>query len=167
MEVLILLRHGKAVGHDEAESDRARGLTARGKREAAEAGRQIAEGGFAPDKILVSPAARTRETYEALAPCFDAKPTFVDDLYMATDATIWSCAAHSGGNVVLVIGHNPGLHELAADLVTQAKDNSKRARQIVGHVPTSGFAAFSVTGAKRQNAGPRLLSAWRPDPANR
>src|SRR5262245_54911270 len=113
MEVLILLRHGKAVGHDEADSDRARGLTARGKREAAQAGRTIAEAGLCPDKILVSTALRTRETFEALAPSVNVAPTFIDDLYMADDTAIWAHAARAGGKTVLVIGHNPGLHDLA------------------------------------------------------
>jgi phosphohistidine phosphatase len=167
MEVLILLRHGKAVGHEDAQSDRARGLTERGKREAALAGQHMAEAGLTPDKILVSSAVRTRETYQAASPNFTAAPTFVDDLYMAGASSVWAHAARSGGKCVLVIGHNPGLHELAADLVAQAHDNSKLGREIIGHLPTSGYAAFSLTGSTLNGAGSKLLSAWRPNPADR
>ena len=163
MEVLILMRHGKAVRPDEAPSDKARGLTERGQRDAKEAGEKLAAAGLKPDRILVSTAVRTRETYSALAKSFSAKPDFVEALYMADAKHIWDEAERSGGDVVMVIGHNPGMHDLAADMLAQAHDRSALGKTISAHMPTAAFAAFSLAGTARHAAGPRLLTAWARD----
>jgi phosphohistidine phosphatase len=115
-----------------------------------------------PDRILVSPALRTRETYEALAQTLAAKPTFSAALYMASPEAVWDAAVRSGGSTVLVIGHNPGLHELAAGLIAQAHDRSAAGRTLAEHLPTASLAAFSVTGERLDAAGPRLLAYWSP-----
>ncbi|HWA23239.1 MAG TPA: histidine phosphatase family protein [Caulobacterales bacterium] len=162
MDVLILLRHGKAVREHEAEDDKSRGLTDRGRRQAAEAGAALAKAGLAPDRILVSGALRTRQTYAALASCFTAAPTFLDALYMARAETVWDEAVRAGGKAVLVIGHNPGLHDLAADLAGQSNDHSAQALGLRDRFPTSAYAAFSIAGPRRTAAAPRLLSAWAP-----
>ena len=62
MRTLILLRHAKAVRAHEADSDEARALTPRGRRDAAAAGAAMAEGALKPALALVSTAQRTRET---------------------------------------------------------------------------------------------------------
>lgn len=162
MDVLILLRHGKAVREHEAADDKSRGLTERGRRQAAEAGAALAKAGLAPDRILVSGALRTRQTYAALASVFTATPTFLDALYMGRAETVWDEAIRTGGKTVLVIGHNPGLHELAADLAGQSNDHSAPALGLRDRFPTSAYAAFSIAGPRRAAAGPRLLSAWAP-----
>ena len=160
MDVLILMRHGKAVRDHEAPSDRARGLTARGAREAMLAGAQMVEAGLKPDRILVSAAERTRQTYDALAPAFRCAPEFLEPLYMASAKTIWRSAVESGGEVVLVIGHNPGTHELAIDLLTQMEKKSPAAGAILANFPTSAFAAFALTGGARDVV--RLITSWSP-----
>lgn len=162
MDVLILMRHGKAAPPDEAPDDKSRGLTERGRRQAAEAGEAIARTGLVPDRILVSGATRTRQTYASLQPSFAAAPTFLDTLYMATAAEIWDEAIESGGAVVLVVGHNPGMHELAAGLADQTGDLSGQSQSLRERFPTSAVAAFSVSGAKRRAANPRLLLTWVP-----
>ncbi len=160
MDVLILLRHGKAVR--EAADDKSRGLTDRGRRQAGEAGAALAAAGLAPDRILVSGAARTRQTYAALESSIGAPPTFRDSLYLASAQQVWDEATRSGGKVVLVIGHNPGLHELAADLAAQSHDRTTAARGLHDHFPTSAYAAFSVAGARMSAAEPTFIAAWKP-----
>jgi len=89
MRTLILLRHGKAVRDHEAPSDEARPLTDRGRREAAQAGREIAAARLAPARALISTAQRTRETAEAaLAELGPLVRTFAPDLYMAGPETV-------------------------------------------------------------------------------
>lgn len=156
MDALILLRHGKAVRDHEAPDDKSRGLTDRGRRQAAEAGAAIANAGLAPDRILVSSAARTRETYAALSSSFAASPAFLDQLYLATGKTIWNEAARSGGRVVLVIGHNPGLHDLGVKLADRAHDHSAAAVALRSNFPTSAFATFSPPDRAT------LISFWTP-----
>jgi phosphohistidine phosphatase len=162
MDVLILMRHGKAVRDSQAPSDRARGLTSRGAREAMLAGAHMVEAGLKPDRILVSAAERTRQTYAALAAGFRATPEFLEPLYMASSDTIWHLAADSGGEIVLAIGHNPGMHELASALLDQAAEDSAAAESIRADFPTSAFAAFAFT--RQQRAAPlvRLIASWSP-----
>ena len=67
MDRLILLRHGKAEAHAASGQDFDRPLTERGRRDVALVARRLAEAGQVPDLVLVSPAARARETWEAMA----------------------------------------------------------------------------------------------------
>ncbi len=160
MDVLILMRHGKAVRDHEAPSDSARGLTARGAREAMLAGAQMVEAELKPDRILVSAAERTRQTYDALASAFRCTPEFLEPLYMASANTIWRSAVESGGEVVLVIGHNPGMHDLAISLATQAEKKTPAGSTVLESFPTSAFAAFSITGGAHDPV--RLITSWSP-----
>jgi phosphohistidine phosphatase SixA len=61
-----------------------------------------------------------------------------------------------------VIGHNPGLQELAADLAEQSHDRTTSARGLRDHFPTSAYAAFSVSGARMNAANPTFIAAWKP-----
>jgi phosphohistidine phosphatase len=166
MATLILLRHAKAVRDTEAPTDRARVLTVRGRQDAAAAGREIAALGLAVQVALVSPAARTQETWAAIAPaCPDAKAETLEALYLAEADAIWERAMHQADDdaCILVVGHNPGLHSLAAHLVAQAYDHSRTAQSIAEHLPTAALAAFAVQPGPLEAANPRLLAAWRPN----
>lgn len=163
MRTLILLRHAKAVRAHEADSDEARGLTGRGRREAALAGAAMEDAGLKPALALVSTAQRTRETAEAGLANFALETRFEDALYHAAPESIWDAFAASDAPSVVVVGHNPGLGELVSMLVHQAHDGSKLAREFSGHFPTSAFAVFEIRGDLMRAAGPTLLTAWKPD----
>lgn len=163
MRTLILFRHAKAVRPHEAENDRARGLTGRGRREAGEAGAAMAEAGLAPDLALVSTAQRTRETAAHGLGGFALETVFEDALYHAEPEGIWDAFAASDGQSVVIVGHNPGIGELAEMLIAQAHDGSKLARAFSGHFPTAAFAAFEVRGDLLAAAGPRLIAGWKAD----
>jgi phosphohistidine phosphatase len=163
MRTLILLRHAKAVRAHEAPDDKSRVLTGRGRREAAEAGAAIAAAGLNPTLALVSTAARTRETAAFGLADFELEPRFEEALYHAAPEGIWDAFAASDAQSVVIVAHNPGIGELASILVRQAHDGSKQARDLSGHFPTSAFAAFEIGGDLMGAAGPRLLSAWKPD----
>lgn len=163
MRTLILLRHAKAVRAHEAPSDEARGLTGRGRREAALAGAAMEDAGLKPTLALVSSAERTRETAEHGLQNFKLETRFEDALYHAAPEGIWDAFTASEAESVVVIGHNPGIGELASMLVHQAHDGSKLARDLSGHFPTAAFAAFEIRGDLLRAAGPRLLTAWKPD----
>jgi len=161
MRTLILLRHAKAVRAHEAESDEARGLTGRGRREAALAGAAMAEAGLRPTLALVSTAARTRQTAEHGLASFALETRFEDALYHAAMEGVWDAFAASDAASVVIVGHNPGLGELVSYLVRQAHDGSKLAREFGGHFPTAAFAAFEVRGELMRAAGPSLIAAWK------
>jgi phosphohistidine phosphatase len=163
MRTLILLRHAKAVRAHEADSDEARGLTGRGKREAALAGAAMEDAGLKPTLALVSSAQRTRETGEFGLQNFALETRVEDALYHAALEGIWDAFTASEAESVVVVGHNPGIGELVSMLVHQAHDGSKLAREFSGHFPTAAFAAFEIRGDLLRAAGPRLLTAWKPD----
>lgn len=163
MRTLILLRHAKAVRANEADSDEARGLTGRGRREAALAGAAIEDAGLKPTLALVSTATRTRETAEFGLQNFALETEFDDALYHAERESIWDAFMASDAETVIVVGHNPGIGELVSSLIHQAHDGSKLAREFSGHFPTAAFAAFEIKGDLLRAAGPRLITAWKPD----
>lgn len=163
MRSLILMRHAKAVRPHEADSDKARGLTGRGRRESGEAGAAMAQAGLAPTLALVSAAKRTRETAEHGLGGFGLEAQFDEALYHAAPESIWDAFTASDAESVVVVGHNPGIGELVSMLVHQAHDGSRLARDFSGHFPTAAWAAFEIRGELLRAAGPRLIAAWKPD----
>lgn len=65
---LLLVRHAKAVPKEESVEDIERALSESGRADAARTGRWLAESGFTPALVLVSPARRTRQTWQLMAP---------------------------------------------------------------------------------------------------
>src|ERR1017187_730434 len=119
MHQLLLLRHAKSSWDSAGVPDRDRPLNARGRRAAAAMRRAMREFGLIPDLILVPSAKRTMETMSALEPGDDTpliEP--MDDLYLASEASLLATLRGVAETVrtVLLIGHNPGMHELAVTL---------------------------------------------------
>ena len=159
MEQLILMRHAKAEPEHGYAADRDRPLSPRGRDAALQAGRQLSSLAIKPDVALVSTALRTRETWQQVKtnlPSLEAR--FLDTLYMASPERIWREAQAAGGATCLVIGHNPGLHELAQILVAQSYEESAPAQKVRERFPTSAFAAFQLSGDALEASGPRLLA---------
>jgi phosphohistidine phosphatase len=118
MRRLILLRHGKAESVSATGGDFDRCLTERGRRDCALIGRALAEAGVRPDLALVSAARRAQETWEEVAHAFpNAQVETVRGLYLAAPEQIAAAVRAVDENLcVIVVGHNPGLHELALEL---------------------------------------------------
>src|SRR5438132_314146 len=112
---LMLLRHAKSEKAEPGMRDQERGLTARGRRDALAIGAYLARHALVPDLVLASPAQRTRETWERLGPALGGEVPlrFDERLYNAGADTILAVArqSSSAARALLVIGHNPGLHE--------------------------------------------------------
>lgn len=120
MHQLILLRHAKAAASPGADvSDHDRPLTPEGKKSAAAMGAAMRRLGLVPDVVLVSSSLRTMETLDALEPWED-RPNIetLPALYMASYQQIREILRELPETVrsVLVIGHNPGIHDLARHL---------------------------------------------------
>lgn len=142
MHRLILLRHGKAEAVSATGSDFDRGLTDRGRRDCALMGRVLADAGLAPDLVLVSPARRTQETWEAMAPIFPkAHVEVARRLYLAPCEQIEAELGPVSERLdVMVVGHNPGLHEYAMALADQIRPRPHR----LDHFPTAAAAVFRI-----------------------
>lgn len=144
---LTLLRHAKSSWDDPALSDHARPLNKRGTKAACRIGRYIAENKFRPDLILCSDAVRTRATLALIRPAFahPAPKTIVSaDLYLAPPAQIINIVATEARDArhVMVIGHNPGLHDLALSLSKTA--NRADIAQLSTKYPTAALAHFTL-----------------------
>ena len=149
MHQLLLLRHAKSSWDDVATPDRDRQLNARGRRAAVAMRRAMREFGLIPDLILVSTAKRTLETMAALEP-WDDTPLIepMDELYLAGEARLLATLRGVAETVrtVLLIGHNPGMHELAVRLTDRHASAETPVQAVIDGFPTGALAEFSVTG---------------------
>lgn len=132
MKRLLLLRHAKAGPQDIAH-DHARILAGRGRRNASAMGKAMRKAGFLPDHVLCSDAARTRETWALVAPELKAKPevAFSEALYLAPWKTILKAAQTlpETAETAMLVGHNPGIEDCAAALLSRTADDKERARR--------------------------------------
>lgn len=168
---LLLLRHAKSLWDDPKLSDHARPLNARG-RSAARAMRQaMRDRGLTPDLVLVSSARRTLQTLEALSP-WDDVPLVepMDALYLASARSMLDVVHDVTETVrsILLIGHNPGMHELAMILVgaqgfAQNTDPAMLQSLAEGY-PTGALAEFAIAGpwSRLGEGGGRLQLFLKP-----
>jgi phosphohistidine phosphatase len=116
---LILLRHGKSDWAGE-EPDHLRPLASRGRRQAPEAGRWLADHVGMVELAVVSPAERTRETWRLAAAELAVPPPVREDdrLYAASAGSLLGVVRELPNRVatVVLVGHNPGVEELVASL---------------------------------------------------
>ena len=116
MRELILLRHAHAEPATAGQADIDRPLSAQGLAEAEAAGRWLAAQGLVPDRVLCSPARRSRESLEAVLQAIGyVEQRLEDGIYEATAGTLAALAdANRDVERLLLVGHNPGLEQLAA-----------------------------------------------------
>lgn len=147
MDRLILLRHGKAEPHSGSGEDIDRRLTSRGVKDSAAMGETLAHLGMVPDLALVSPAARTRETWAAAEPAFPKAETRLDpDLYLADPGAVRHAAEAAGREraTVMVVGHNPGLQELTVRLLAEGGAPPALISRAERKFPTAAAAVFLI-----------------------
>lgn len=152
MDRLILMRHGKAEYNAPTGEDFDRRLTPRGERESREMAETLADMGFVPDLALVSGAARTRGTWDALKSVFpDAEVVFDDELYLAEAGVIRRLAEQAGKPVrsLMVVGHNPGLQELAVQLLLEGTPEPSLVSRARSRFPTAAAAVFLLDSTGR------------------
>lgn len=162
MHRVMLLRHAKSAWEDAATADRARPLNRRGERAAAAIGRAIGDLQLIPDLILVSPARRAMQTLAALAPLSpETRIETQEALYLADAKTLLHILRELPERVgsALLIGHNPGLHELAV-LLTDAAEKTPDARRLMQSFPTAALAEFAQARSWR-DLGPRTATLVR------
>jgi phosphohistidine phosphatase len=145
---LLLLRHAKSEKAEPGMRDHVRRLNDRGERDAETIGAYLAHHGLIPDLVAVSTSQRTRETWEHVAAMLSASPpvAFEERLYNAGAEAILAVVKETKPAVrtLMVIGHNPGLHEVARLLIASG-DVEARERLNEG-LPTTGLAAIDFAG---------------------
>lgn len=171
MRRLMLLRHAKTERAEPGEPDRTRKLTKRGRADIPLLGAYMARHDLVPDLVLVSPATRTQETWTLLANSFAKAPEVAKEerIYNADPKTLMRLIAETkAAPSLLVVGHNPGLHDLAVQLI--AAGDVEAREKVTEKLPTSGLVvidlAFDDWSQLRPHAGrlerfvsPRLIAA--------
>jgi phosphohistidine phosphatase len=157
MRRLILLRHAKTERDAPSGKDQDRRLDDRGRIDAAEIAVWLAANGLVPETALVSTAVRARQTWDILA---DRLPesrapdvSHLPDLYGAGPSQMLQQIHRVAGapKRLLVVGHNPGLQELALGLT--CKGDAAERKALSGNLPTSGLAVIDFPIADWSEAG--------------
>lgn len=168
MRRLLLLRHAKSSWADPGLADSDRPLAPRGRRAAERMAALIAgRADLVPDRILCSPARRTRET---LAPLLSrlgnsGQVSINEELYEPAAGNYCETIASSGGlnDPLLVIGHNPAIHVTALALIDTA--NHRAGKQLAAKFPTGALAVIDFDAAEWSAIRPktgRLVEFVRP-----
>jgi phosphohistidine phosphatase len=115
---LVLVRHGHAEPEREGLADIDRALDERGRKEAALGARDLLQARYAPDLLLTSNAQRARATAALLTRGLGLDEEYIrvePVLYLASSTTLLQVLQQcpDTARTVLLVGHNPGLSELA------------------------------------------------------
>jgi phosphohistidine phosphatase len=171
MRRLMLLRHAKTERAEPGARDRDRKLTKRGRADAPLIGAYMARHGLVPDLALVSPAERARETWQLLAAAFAKAPQAVTDerIYNASaDKLMAVLSEPHRARSLLVVGHNPGIHDLAVALIAAGEVEARE--RVSEKLPTSGLVVIDLafddwqllhphSGRLERFVSPRLIAA--------
>ena len=157
---LLLLRHAKSSWVDPTLPDHDRPLASRGRRDAKRIAKHLAGLEFEPELVLCSSAVRTRETLELVRPALgNSKVLFEDGLYGASSDELLArirVVPDAVGSVML-IGHNPGLEQLALLLASSGDE----LRRLETKFPTAALATLAVeTTWSRLAPGDAILTAY-------
>lgn len=165
MKQLLLLRHAKSSWDDPDLGDFDRPLAQRGLQAAKSMGRELVARDWLPDLALVSAALRTRDTWRLVAADLPAHPrvAFADALYDASAADILSQIrqADASSGSLLVVGHNPGLEDLAKQLAGPGSE-AKARKRLEEKFPTAALARFIFEGDWSGLSSARLTHCLRP-----
>ena len=149
MKLLYLLRHGKSSWEDTGLPDHDRPLAGRGRRAANAIARHLSEKGISPELVLCSTARRARETLDRIQPALGSPAVLVErDLYAAPAPALLGRLRNVPDAVesVMLIGHNPGLQDLALDLARP----SPTARELATKYPTAALATLGFGASSWQ-----------------
>lgn len=144
--LLLVMRHGKAESNA-AQIDHERRLTDRGRSQAQLVGQYLQSQGVKLARVLVSDAARTRETWEHVAaqmPGLDAEVTFHEEIYAGGPSEVLELLHSSQDRhaVVMVVGHEPTMAALVAQLADEDSDPGSIAQARIG-LPTGAMGVLS------------------------
>ena len=143
MRVLYLLRHAKSSWADDTLADHERPLAERGVRNAKRMAAHLLDVQVEPELVLCSSAVRTRQTLDLVQPSIRDAPVGIEDgLYGATAETLLERlrAVPESVDSVLLIGHNPGLHDLAVLLAA----SGPRLDELTTKFPTGALATLEL-----------------------
>ncbi|MGH6827992.1 MAG: SixA phosphatase family protein [Rhizomicrobium sp.] len=154
MKRLYILRHAKAQKAGPGQDDHARALTTGGIAEAEAMGRLLRKSGARPERALISTSARTVATANLVLGNLKPVPRadYREELYLAPAGRIITMLRRLPATLgaAMVVGHNPGLEELAIALTREPVRRKERERraEIEEGFPTAALAVldFDIDG---------------------
>ena len=155
-----MLRHAKSSWDDSSLGDQERPLNERGRRDGPRMGQLIREYGLIPDVVISSDAVRAQLTAQAVAEAARYTGEIVLDprLYLASPADILLLlrTVRENAGTIMIVGHNPGLEELVAQLTGEQQDlPTATLAQIVLPIDRWRDLKLSTRGT--------LSGYWRPE----
>ena len=144
MRILYVLRHAKSDWGDSSLKDFDRPLNGRGWKAAKAMGHEMRQRDLVPDLVLVSPAARTKETLvraeEGFGEPFNAEE--VRSIYLAETETLIDLvrAAPAEARRLMIVGHNPGMHEVVLAMTGGPRELRE---EVASRFPTAALAEIS------------------------
>lgn len=148
MKTLILLRHAKSSRDDLRMQDHDRPLAPRGVRACETLGRWLAASDHPPELVLCSSARRAQDTLAGVLPHLPGPPEVrtLRSLYLAGPREMLEAVARVEEPVstLMLVGHNPGMHMLAADLA--ARGDPEALERLGRKFPTAAVACFRLSG---------------------
>jgi phosphohistidine phosphatase len=155
-KTLLLLRHAKSSWSDPGLADRDRPLADRGRRAAELIGRYMQDHGIRPALVLCSPARRAQDTLAIVWPLLgaDVEVRVENGIYSADADDVLGRLQSVPSSIasVMVVGHNPTLHDLAIALAADGDHDALS--QLRVKFPTGALAALDLGGAEWAELGP-------------
>ncbi|RFB78903.1 SixA phosphatase family protein [Methylovirgula sp. 4M-Z18] len=142
---LMLLRHAKAAPLAGG-GDKERPLTTRGHNQSAQIGQYLKDEQLIPDAAIVSDTARTRQTLSDVLEHFGGEAAVLVQMephvYDASPATLLKVMRHASNKTksVLLVGHNPGIHQFAVDLIGYG--DRYAAQRLASKYPTAALTVI-------------------------
>jgi phosphohistidine phosphatase len=160
---LLLLRHAKSSWDDPGLADHDRPLAPRGHKALKKIAQHVSSSGMAPELVLCSSARRAVQTLDGISAALPAQvPVSVEDrLYAADPEDLLARLRAVDDDVhgVLMIGHNPGMEDLAVHLVGDG-DRALR-EELASGFPTAALATLTLPGSWRElGAGTARLEGF-------
>ena len=152
MKTLLIARHAKSDWGNPSLPDHDRPLNARGRRDAPKVARAVAAAGCVLERVYSSTSARTRETWARMRPeltrlgALGPRPLveWRRDLYLASAADVQAVvrAAPADADAIMVLGHNPAVHQVAARL--SVRGEPALLERVARHMPTGAVAVVEL-----------------------
>jgi phosphohistidine phosphatase len=144
MRRLMLLRHAKSDRSQPGQRDHDRPLAPRGRETAPRIGAYMAGHGLRPDLVVCSTAARTRETWDLVAPAFGdpSRIAYDERIYKNDPAILLDVVKETapGVHVLLLVGHNPSFQALAESLTASGHGDARQ--RLREKFPTAALAVI-------------------------
>lgn len=156
MKRLYFMRHAKAH-RDSMLGDHELPLNPRGRSACILLAAHIKENNIQPDLILASTAARAQETLKNILPAMgnNTQTESRKNLYLASAGELFKAinAVDDSVDSLMIIAHNPGIHQICMMLVDY-QNSSEKLRNVMVNMPTAGLASFSINTDSWKNVEP-------------